>query len=1503
MTSRYSKIAAAMSPRITLGILLLCSMPLFAQEFRLDIPLQTSGPNVPVSGGPLPQTLWVANATVYICAHPSTTLAACQGSLIQTYTDSTGNTTCPTSTQLVQLPGNTCSSTAGAAANLGIWYAGGQVDYWIVSSYGTFGPFTANTAAGGGAGNPSPPAFCVQLANITSSAFTCDSEILGNTNTHTLSAPTVVEGGPTVDPRFFGAVADSGVTDNGPAIQNAINVCPLTTANIISDLPAARAYVGCKFLYPSTGGGFYDVRTVVYLAQKWNLNLSSNGAGTITATPTSCISGCVGSPATIAGIQPNVLFTVASQTGGVANGFISDNALVTSGGPASFTYSQTTAAGTATGVGTFTHSVWFQGDGNYGTYIKNDTGQNWWLVADAGQYNFAMDHMTVNGGTMLVHTALQLADATHVFIPGPGLKGQFIIGPGNQLLNANNWQFYAPAENGLTASGWFNTYFYKTQFSKNCGSIGLFQGNSAQTTYRENMFWEDQCANSLAGATVITSLAVTSGGLLNTLTVTQANTFAPQTTITSATLGVGIITFATTSNTLIAGEQGNFEFMNGAAAPLNNLGTFTVLPSGLSSSQFEVAYPASQAVGSPVTQTGGANFGATATIANQPWAGPFALTAAANASGGNTVYTGTITGCTTNTYNGINFTVVGADQTANNGTFQAVACTSTTLTLNNASGVSDTFIGKAINPTLNGNYLVQTATSSQWTANVNSPIQTVSSPGAAVAVLSSVLNPDVIDNSPEVTFDDNDAEVHSPEVLSIPYYQFSSIPDQASCGVKFHHNRFGGELSPPGYPPMRYMTFGPLVATPTLNTVNCGSNFITDNRFEANLNGPITALAAIQLNIPLEVSTIGPNFFGGIPDGAFSGAIVEDDWATAQVANPNENVFSYGNYFDIDTNGISNYQGIKFGYNNYSVGPWVAGGGNGWNPIIPQPPGRVTPELLNSTNLSTWDTTPSGTTLTANLTGPDGITDSAYTLATTAGGNLSNAFEGLNVTGPGYFNCSGFFKAGGTQAVNLLVSSNTAQNQFFPLDNSWTQHSVTFWVADSTPHAYTFVIEANQGGPTAPAGSIGVYQPHCVAGNTPLTPNFTSPVIIGQQQNLIPDAGLQQGTSTNGWTVNASMPIQPGGAGGGNQFVYTGTGSASGTIDNKSGVINVTPGENLVLSACMNATNCTSPSPTIGVYNSGLTTRYGVIGQLAGTASCTTGSPNRVSATFAVPSGVTQVYVVPDTTNTTCTSGQPMTFSDIYLGEGTTDPGWRPNTLDNTDLKGVCRADGTNCPSASFTLTTTGTSGPATYTGGVLNIPQYAGGGSMTWPSGGAGIPNYSGSSSWGTSYSASNTIPANFISTLNQNTTGNAATATTATTATNATNATNVATTASTASGTYYFLAVPSTSGNQGAVTVAGMTIDPATGAVAFPSSITAGGAGASIRTGTTSNTDLAGQLTLSGGTASYSFAATYTNPPYCVVTDNSAVNAVEVVVTASALTITGTGTDKVTYICVATD
>jgi hypothetical protein len=66
------------------------------------------------------------------------------------------------------------------------------------------------------------------------------------------------------------------------------------------------------------------------------------------------------------------------------------------------------------------------------------------------------------------------------------------------------------------------------------------------------------------------------------------------------------------------------------------------------------------------------------------------LTAAAAASGGNTVYTGTITGGTANALVGQYFTVAGFVSGVNNGVFQAIASTVTTLTLNNPNGVAVT---------------------------------------------------------------------------------------------------------------------------------------------------------------------------------------------------------------------------------------------------------------------------------------------------------------------------------------------------------------------------------------------------------------------------------------------------------------------------------------------------------------------------------------------------------------------------------------------------------------------------------------------------------------------------------------------------------------------------------------------------------------------------------------------------------------------------------------------
>jgi len=73
----------------------------------------------------------------------------------------------------------------------------------------------------------------------------------------------------------------------------------------------------------------------------------------------------------------------------------------------------------------------------------------------------------------------------------------------------------------------------------------------------------------------------------------------------------------------------------------------------------------------------------------------------------------------------------------------------------------------------------------------------------------------------------------------------------------------------------------------------------------------------------------------------------------------------------------------------------------------------------------------------------------------------------------------------------------------------------------------------------------------------------------------------------------------------------------------------------------------------------------------------------------------------------------------------------------------------------------------------------------------------------------------------------------------------------------------------------------------------------GASINTGTASNTDLAGTLTLVGGTITRTFSKSYTSAPICVATDTTATNAVQTSVTTTVLTINGTSTDAVSYIC----
>jgi len=163
------------------SIALFCALT-FGQAVRVDIPLLTGGPSVPLTGGALPETLWISNPTVNLCVHPAPTLASCTP--IVTYMDYTATTQCPTATPLVELPGTFCVASAGLFGNLGFWYAGGMIDYFVTTTFGTYGPYTISTGTSTGT-----------VTSITcGSDLTCSPTTITTTGSISLTNTTVTPG-------------------------------------------------------------------------------------------------------------------------------------------------------------------------------------------------------------------------------------------------------------------------------------------------------------------------------------------------------------------------------------------------------------------------------------------------------------------------------------------------------------------------------------------------------------------------------------------------------------------------------------------------------------------------------------------------------------------------------------------------------------------------------------------------------------------------------------------------------------------------------------------------------------------------------------------------------------------------------------------------------------------------------------------------------------------------------------------------------------------------------------------------------------------------------------------------------------------------------------------------------------------------------------------------------------------------------------------------------------
>jgi hypothetical protein len=131
---------------LTLGLF---SAPAVAQSFvyRVDpTPVMTTRGNVPAGG--FPQLYVVPGATVTLCTDAACTIPA------TTFTNASGDTSCPTSAQ-VTLPGSPlCTSTAGPQGQFGFWIEPGTYYYQIRATTGTFGPYPISSPTVGTLGGP-----------------------------------------------------------------------------------------------------------------------------------------------------------------------------------------------------------------------------------------------------------------------------------------------------------------------------------------------------------------------------------------------------------------------------------------------------------------------------------------------------------------------------------------------------------------------------------------------------------------------------------------------------------------------------------------------------------------------------------------------------------------------------------------------------------------------------------------------------------------------------------------------------------------------------------------------------------------------------------------------------------------------------------------------------------------------------------------------------------------------------------------------------------------------------------------------------------------------------------------------------------------------------------------------------------------------------------------------------------------------------------------------------
>jgi hypothetical protein len=153
--------------------------------------------------------------------------------------------------------------------------------------------------------------------------------------------------------------------------------------------------------------------------------------------------------------------------------------------------------------------------------------------------------------------------------------------------------------------------------------------------------------------------------------------------------------------------------------------------------------------------------------------------------------------------------------------------------------------------------------------------------------------------------------------------------------------------------------------------------------------------------------------------------------------------------------------------------------------------------------------------------------------------------------------------------------------------------------------------------------------------------------VLASMVNLVPDSDLTAPTvywpGASGALIQyeTRYPSAPGCP----AFFLPGTGSPSGFNYVYSRPMAVIPGQTYTLSGHINALSVTSGTPTWSIFDPTISTNYA-------NASQTAGVDGRVSVTFTVPGGVTQVVCLLDSNNCTITNGQNLFWFQPQLVTG-----------------------------------------------------------------------------------------------------------------------------------------------------------------------------------------------------------------------------------------------------------